>query len=48
MVTRTRDHTRRAKEYTYGTIRYDASRRAFFATRRLTVMHFMTQRGVLL
>jgi hypothetical protein len=27
-----RDHTRRAKEYMDGTIRYDASRRAFFVT----------------
>ncbi|KAK1641706.1 hypothetical protein QYE76_059511 [Lolium multiflorum] len=32
MVTRARDHTRRAKEYTDGTVRYDPRRHAFFAT----------------
>jgi histone deacetylase 1/2 len=32
MTTRTRDATRRDKEYTDGTVRYDPKRRAFFAT----------------
>jgi hypothetical protein len=31
MVTRTRDATRREKQYTDGTVRYDPRRRAFFA-----------------
>jgi hypothetical protein len=31
MVTRTRDETRREKKYTDGTVRYNPSRRAFFA-----------------
>jgi hypothetical protein len=32
MVTRARDHTRRTKQYTDGTVRYDPRRHAFFAT----------------
>ncbi|KAK1601131.1 hypothetical protein QYE76_007892 [Lolium multiflorum] len=32
MVTRARDNTRRERMYTDGTVRYDPSRRAFFAT----------------
>ena len=32
MVTRTRDATRREKDYTDGTVRYDPLRRAFFVT----------------
>jgi hypothetical protein len=31
MVTRNRDATRREKQYTDGTVRYDMSRRTFFA-----------------
>uniref|UniRef100_A0A8R7RBH0 Reverse transcriptase Ty1/copia-type domain-containing protein n=1 Tax=Triticum urartu TaxID=4572 RepID=A0A8R7RBH0_TRIUA len=31
MVTRHRDHTRKEKSYTDGTVRYDSRRRAFFA-----------------
>ena len=30
MVTRHRDHTRKEKSYTDGTVRYDSRRRAFF------------------
>jgi hypothetical protein len=32
IVTRNRDSTRRTKQYTYGTVRYNPSRRSFFAT----------------